>query len=155
MKFANVPNFGQFVEYVTQKYTIVDNEPFGDVVAYVTQDEGTLKVIEKLKEIVSYPHWKEKEAVKIGDVRMYERNLYTVVQAHTTQSDWTPDITPALWKKFYEPNVIPDWVQPLGAHDAYNIGDRVRFEGKVYESRINANVWSPTAYPQGWQEVIE
>lgn len=50
--------------------------------------------------------------------------------------------------------MIPDFVQPTGAHDAYKIGDQVMFEGKVWESLIDANVWSPTAYPQGWKEVI-
>ena len=48
---------------------------------------------------------------------------------------------------------IPDWVQPTGAHDAYNIGDRVRYQGKVYESTINGNVWSPDVYPAGWKEI--
>lgn len=49
----------------------------------------------------------------------------------------------------------PEWVQPLGAHDAYKIGDRVTFNGKVYESVIAANVWSPAVYPAGWKEVVE
>lgn len=49
----------------------------------------------------------------------------------------------------------PEWTQPLGAHDAYKIGDRVTFNGKVYESVINANVWSPAVYPAGWTEVTE
>lgn len=49
----------------------------------------------------------------------------------------------------------PEWTQPLGAHDAYKIGDRVTFNGKVYESVINANVWSPAVYPAGWKEVVE
>ena len=48
---------------------------------------------------------------------------------------------------------IPEWVQPTGAHDAYNVGDKVRYKGKVYESTINGNVWSPEVYPQGWEEV--
>ena len=56
-----------------------------------------------------------------------------------------------------EPNppaeTIPDFVQPTGAHDAYNIGDKVKFEGKIYESLINGNTYSPTAYPLGWKEV--
>ena len=34
-------------------------------------------------------------------------------------------------------------------------GDKVRFEGKVYQSLIDNNVWSPAAYPQGWEEVNE
>ena len=45
------------------------------------------------------------------------------------------------------------FVQPTGAADAYSVGDRVTFEGKVYESTIDANVWSPTGYPAGWRKV--
>lgn len=46
-----------------------------------------------------------------------------------------------------------EWVQPTGAHDAYKKGDRVRFEGKNYESLMDGNVWSPAAYPAGWKEL--
>ena len=48
---------------------------------------------------------------------------------------------------------VPDWVQPTGAHDAYNIGDRVRYQGKIWESTINGNVWAPDIYPAGWKEI--
>ena len=58
----------------------------------------------------------------------------------------TPDPTP-------EPEQAPEWVQPTGSHDAYKIGDRVTYNGKVYESTINGNVWAPDAYPQGWKVV--
>lgn len=54
-----------------------------------------------------------------------------------------------------EPADIPDWVQPTGAHDAYNKGDKVRFEGDVYESLIDGNVWSPSVYPAGWALVAD
>lgn len=47
----------------------------------------------------------------------------------------------------------PEWVQPTGAHDAYNIGDLVTFQGQTYRSLINANVWSPAVYPAGWEAV--
>lgn len=50
---------------------------------------------------------------------------------------------------------IPDFVQPTGAHDAYKKGDKVKFNGKIYESLIDSNVYSPTAYPAGWKEVEE
>ena len=52
-----------------------------------------------------------------------------------------------------EPPDIPDWVQPTGAHDAYQKGDKVRYNGVIYESLIDGNVWSPEAYPQGWRVV--
>jgi len=48
-------------------------------------------------------------------------------------------------------NEYPAWIQPTGAHDAYKIGDKVTFKGKRYTSKINGNVWSPVAYPAGWQ----
>lgn len=49
--------------------------------------------------------------------------------------------------------VVPDWVAPTGSHDAYNTGDRVTFEGQVYESKIDGNTWSPTDYPAGWEAI--
>ena len=78
--------------------------------------------------------------------------LYRCVQAHTAQADWTPDTTPALWTRI-SVEEYPQWVQPTGAQDAYQTGDKVTFGGKRYTSTINANVWSPTAYPAGWKIV--
>lgn len=49
---------------------------------------------------------------------------------------------------------IKDFVQPTGAHDAYNIGDKVLYNGKTWESSIDGNVWRPDVYPAGWVEVI-
>ena len=108
-----------------------------------------------------YDPWTVDEAVAVGDIRSYEGKLYKVVQTHTTQADWTPDVTPALWTEIAPPEtedgeeIVPDFVQPTGAHDAYNAGDKVLFEGKIYESTIDANTWSPTDYPQGWKEVTD
>lgn len=48
---------------------------------------------------------------------------------------------------------VKDYVQPTGAHNAYNKGDRVLFDGKVYVSTIDGNVWSPLVYPNGWELV--
>ena len=104
-----------------------------------------------------YDNWEVGESVSVGNVRRYNGKLYKVIQAHATQADWTPDIVPALWVVYTPPatedgeEIIPDFKQPTGAHDAYKIGDKVTFEGKVYESLINANTWSPSAYPQGWK----
>ena len=86
----------------------------------------------------------------------YDGKLYKVVQAHTSQSDWTPDKTTALYTEVAKPGEIPVWKQPTGAQDAYNKGDKVHYptaDDPVYESKIDANVWSPDDYPQGWEEV--
>ena len=51
------------------------------------------------------------------------------------------------------PTTVPAYIQPTGAHDAYPKGAYITFEGKVYKSVIPANVWTPTAYARGWEQV--
>lgn len=97
-----------------------------------------------------FDEWKPGITVEAGERRYFAKELYKCVQGHTTQSDWTPDTTPALWTKV-SVDEWPEWVQPTGSHDAYNTGDKVTFEGHHYVSLINGNVWSPTAYPAGWK----
>lgn len=100
------------------------------------------------------------KAYAVGEYLTYGQNgvgdpqLYKVVQAHTSQSDWAPDITPALYDAIgLDDSGYPVWSQPTGAHDAYNIGDIVNYNGVLYESLINGNTWSPDAYPAGWKVV--
>lgn len=82
--------------------------------------------------------------------------LYKVVQAHTSQEDWKPDATPALYTAIGL-NLAghPMWSKPTGAHDAYNKGDIVSYNEKLYRSLIDGNTWSPEEYPAGWEEYIE
>jgi len=63
-------------------------------------------------------------------------------------------LAPSLWTKVLIPdeNVIPEWEQP-DSTNPYMKGDKVMFDGKVYESTIDNNIWSPAAYPAGWAEV--
>ena len=98
-----------------------------------------------------YPQYEIGNAYTVGDLFKYDNALYEVIQAHTSQAEWIPKDLPSLYKIKTPSLVIPEWVQPTGSTDAYNIGDRVIFENQVYESLINANTWSPTAYPQGWK----
>lgn len=89
----------------------------------------------------------------VDDIFRWRDNLYKVIQEHTSQEDWLPSELPALYLKVVPEGVVPEWVQPTGGHDAYNIGDKVIFEGKVYESTIDSNTWSPTDYPSSWKSV--
>ena len=87
----------------------------------------------------------------------YGGNLYDVIQSHTTQSDWTPDIVPALFKLIQPPTEegYPAWVQPTGAHDAYAIGARVTHNGQNWEcvqgDASGNNVWEPGVF--GWAAI--
>lgn len=106
-----------------------------------------------------YRPWAVGASYKVDEYLTYGVNsvgdpqLYKVVQAHTSQADWTPDSVPALYTPIgLNDDSYPVWSQPTGAHDAYNTGDIVEHNGKLYRSLIDGNVWSPEAYPQGWEE---
>ena len=95
---------------------------------------------------------------QIGDIFTYGDNnaCYKVLQSHKSQADWQPDKTPALYKLIgSNDDGYLEWKQPLGAHDAYKIGDIVEYNGKLYKSLINGNVWSPDVYAAGWEIYTE
>lgn len=108
-----------------------------------------------------YEAWQTNTKYEVDDIRSWGLNevgdpqLYRCIQAHTSQADWTPNVAVSLWSAIgLAPDNIPVWSQPTGAHDAYNIGDRVHYPTKddpVYRSLIDGNIYSPEAYPQGWE----
>lgn len=119
--------------------------------------------IEAIMEIATvFPSYEVNKLYKVKEVFSYGLNgvgdpqLYQVLQEHTSATEWTPDTAISLYKKIgVTENGYPEWVQPLGASDAYNTGDVVSFKGKLYKSVIDNNTWSPETYPQGWIEVVE
>ena len=95
-----------------------------------------------------FPTWVVGKAYAASDRAQYNGTLYKCVQAHTSQADWMPDATPALWVVVSIED-YPEWVQPTGAHDAYNTGDKVSYKGKHYVCTIDANTYAPDVY--GWK----
>lgn len=109
-----------------------------------------------------YKTWEIGKTYVAGEYLTYGENgvgdpqLYKVVQAHTSQNDWRPDASPSLYDAIgLDKEGYPIWAQPTGAHDAYNEGDIVDYNGTLYRSLINGNVYSPDAYPAGWEVYIE
>lgn len=102
-----------------------------------------------------YPEWSgESVSYKKNDRFMYHDKFYKVLQNHTSQADWTPDTASSLYVEISDPaEEWPEFKQPTGSHDAYAKDAKVTFEGKHYKSLIDANVYSPTANPQGWELV--
>lgn len=105
-----------------------------------------------------YKAWEANKKYYVGDFLTYGVNgvgdpqLYKVVQEHTSQKDWTPDTIPALYDALgLDDSGYPIWAKPTGAHDAYNNGDIVNYNGTLYQSLIDGNVYSPDEYPAGWK----
>ena len=95
-----------------------------------------------------FPRWKSGIVYEIGDRICYVETLYKCVQAHTSQDDWTPNTTPALWT-IVTIEEWPEWKQPSGAQDAYMTGDKVSYNNQHWVSTADNNVWEPGVY--GWR----
>lgn len=115
---------------------------------------GTLDVVTASEHAELFAPWAYPIAYTVGQLRCYNGKLYKCVQAHTSQADWTPDTSASLWSVAADPaEEWPAWSQPVGAHDAYAKGARVRHNGKHWTSNVDSNVWEPGVY--GWTEYTE
>lgn len=122
-------------------------------IAYLSDDQAlTVKNL--------YMDWNENGiSYSVGDRVNYNGVLYKCLQAHTSQSDWTPEVAPSLWTKILagqEGTSIGEWEQP-DSTNPYGKGDKVTHNGKTWESLVDGNVWEPGV--QGteslWKEVTE
>ena len=119
-----------------------------------TQAEAMMEVASVFPAYQVGKAYTTKTVFSYGTNAVGDAQLYQVLQDHTSAEEWKPDSSPSLYKAIgVTEDGYPEWVQPLGASDAYNTGDIVSYNGKLYESTIDGNVWSPDAYPAGWKEV--
>lgn len=100
-----------------------------------------------------YPAWRPDTAYTTGARVLHNDILYKVLQDHTSQTTWTPDVSPSLFAKIIivDPTVIPEWEQPSNEHP-FMKGDKVTYNGKTWVSDIDNNIWKPGEY--GWTEVL-
>jgi len=109
-------------------------------------DEDAIEAVEL------FDQWKT-DTEYVPDIRVgHNGKLYRCVQAHTSQADWAPDATPALWTEVAAPGEILVWKQPTGAHDAYQTGDKVYYPDigdTIYICTADNNIYAPGVY--GWE----
>ena len=122
-----------------------------DIMLATVPDENVKNVA------ILFPLWKENTEYVVNQRVRYINKVYKVLQNHTSQTDWTPDRAVCLFACLLideENGEILDWVQP-DSTNAYMTGDKVKYEGLIYESLIDNNIWSPVEYPTGWVVVPE
>lgn len=138
---------------------MIDKRQAMEQVRRALQMLGTTLTNEQAMEVAMiFDPWQSEITYKTGEFITYGTNsvgdpqLYKVVQDHTSQADWTPDVTASLYDAIgLDDGGYPIWSQPAGAHDAYNTGDIVDYNGVLYKSLVDGNVYSPEAYPSGWE----
>lgn len=170
------------MENVTTKVSAVESTANGISVVVTENKATTAQLMDQLNtvtkqvlksdisnddyaEMISiFPEWEVGANYQTGQIVRYNFLAWEVIQDHTSQEDWSPELAAALFKEVTpkkttdpetgeEIEVIPDFVKPTGSHDAYMIGDKVQFENKTYESVMDNNTYSPAEYAQGWKEV--
>lgn len=146
-----VSELDAFVEYIDERDTLIEE------LAPTLTDEQALTVP------WAFQPWSSDGEYSQGDRRTHNGALYRCLQAHSGQAGWSPDAAPSLWAQVLtapipgevETMSIPVWTQP-DSTNPYMSGDRVHYpnaDDPVYESTIDNNVWSPSAYPAGWTVV--
>lgn len=132
----------QFAKWQAEKYRVLMNKAANSL------DDSDAAYAPML-----FERWEEGVQYVVGARVCYGDKLYKVLIAHTSQSDWTPDVSPSLFAEVLipDPTVIPEWVQPSSTNP-YMIGDKVRHNNKIWISIADYNVWEPGVY--GWDEVI-
>lgn len=112
---------------------------------------------EAINAIVLFPIWQSGKEYNVDDRVKYNNKLYKVLQAHTSQDDWTPDVAVSLFACLLtdeENGTIQEWAQP-DSTNGYATGDIVSYNGKYYKSTADNNVYEPGTTGAPWKECDE
>jgi len=117
---------------------------------------GEMTDEEAVERPILFPNWKSGKEYTINERIRYGGRIFKVLQNHTSQDDWTPSRTPSLFAEILtsEDGEPQEWQQPSSTNP-YLTGDKVIYEGLIYESLIDNNVWRPDLYPDGWKLISE
>jgi len=146
---------------VNSKFVIVNDSGTADSIVsryYGKARVETNHIFEQQTDPKDFPPASVQDIPSLGepciamDIYNHLGIVYTCIQDHNRTVDEPIDI-PALFRIYRAQGL--EWVQPIDQYDAYNIGDWCTFEGSPYTSLIDANVWSPTGYPAGWELIEE
>ena len=117
---------------------------------------STMTDEEAVERAILFSNWVSGKAYTVGERVRYGGRIFKVLQAHTSQDDWTPSRAPSLFAEVLtsETGEPQEWQQPSSTNP-YLTGDKVIYNGLVYESLIDNNTWAPDAYPAGWRLISE
>lgn len=124
-------------------------QELNEIIAEMTDEEA-------IERPILFPNWKTGKQYTVNERIRYGGRIFKVLQNHTSQDDWTPSRAPSLFAEILtsESGEPEEWQQPSSTN-AYLTGDKVIYNGLIYESLIDNNTWSPVDYPQGWKLISE
>ena len=128
------------------------NKSVSSIVFVQMSQDGTLDDITISEHPEMFSEWDENWTGKAGTILRDGDKLYRSIHDITNVAQNTkPSETPSMWTLIADPTEeYPEWVQPIGSHDAYVIGDKTSHNDKRWVSTVDNNVWEPGVY--GWEE---
>lgn len=129
-------------------------------VALAKMQAASLADTEALKVAALYDEWSgDGVAYERGDRCRFQGTLVKCLQAHTSQPDWSPNAAAALWTVILPGQdgscvEVGVWQQPESTNP-YGMGDRVIFNGHLWESTHASNVWRPGDVGAPWTDLGE
>ena len=124
-------------------------QELNEIISEMTDEEA-------IERPILFPNWKSGKEYTVNERIRYGGRIFKVLQNHTSQENWTPSRAPSLFAEILtsETGEPQEWQQPSSTNP-YLTGDKVIYEGLIYESLIDNNVWRPNVYPQGWKLISE
>jgi hypothetical protein len=121
--------------------------------ALLTELAPTLTDEQAVTVLSVYPEWSADGSYSADDRVRYSDGFYRCLQAHDAQESWNPAASASLWSAIIDATVLPIgeyplWQQPSSTNP-YMEGDKVTFNGSVWTSVIDNNVWAPGVF--GWE----
>ena len=125
--------------------------------AAMTTAGAMLTDAQALEVIDLYDQWTVGVTYKVDTRIRYGEKLYKVLQKHTTQADWTPDVTPALYVEVAPAGEYREIKDNMLSTEAFAKGEVGWYQSKdnLWKSLIDANVYTPETYPAGWEKYTE
>ena len=130
--------------YIDKSKAMEETKRVTEIAFVSLAESGSIDAVTAGEHKAVFGEWQVGVAYAFGQYRNYGDKLYRCVHAHTSLYGWEPDAAASLWSVVADPaEEWPEWSQPVGAHDAYNTGDKVSHNGKHWTSDVDSNVWEP------------
>lgn len=141
-----------YIPYVSFESRVDEAKALADILFVMSAENGSIDDTTASEHPYSFSRWEANQHYKVGNLRQYKGTLYKCILEHDSLVSWTPDVSPSLWVRTSDPaEEWPEWSQPIGATDAYSLGDKVSHNNQHWVSNVNANTWAPGVY--GWDLV--
>lgn len=95
------------------------------------------------------------ELIKAGTRINHGGVLYKAAVDLWGTEENNPDKAPTLWEEIQYHDGVRIIPEVITVTTAFALGELGywKADGKIYRSLIDANVYTPAAYPQGWEEI--